>query len=155
VAAAHFSREQSSVQMAEDVERFAPASEPVAIYRAHLPGTLFYLDQRNPVVPLLSRNRSTANAGATNVCVDSHGEAVDLRRLFVERPNSLLITDSQGLNELRPQLPADATVLDQRPRFPKRGELVVVGRRTAVDASETAASSVPAAAAKVSQGIQR
>jgi hypothetical protein len=87
--------------------------------------------------------------------VNSNGGAVDLRRFFVERPNSLLITDPQGLNELRPLLPVDATVLDKRPRFPKQGELIVIGRRTAADGSEAATINIPTAAANASQGIQR
>jgi 4-amino-4-deoxy-L-arabinose transferase-like glycosyltransferase len=155
VAAAHFSREQSSVQMAEDVERFAPDAAPVAIYRAHLPGTLFYLDQRNPVVPLYSESRITAEKTPTNDCVGPNGEVFDVQRLFVERPHALLITDPQGLEELRPQLPADVTVLDRRPRFPKRGELVVIGRQLAADAAEGSTGIIPAAAAKSFRGIQR
>ena len=133
VAAGHFSREQSSVQMAEAIERFAPESAPVAIYRAHLPGTLFYLDRRNPVVALMSEGgRSGDDSPAhDDVHVTANGEPVDLRQLFVDHPDSLLITDPQGLAEFRPQLPDDAIVLDDRPRFPKRGELVIVGRRLA------------------------
>src|SRR5207244_318197 len=124
-------------------------------YRAHLPGTLFYLDERNPVVPLLSASRVTADRGPNSAYVTTSGESIDLQRLFGERPDSLLITDPQGLNELRPQLPADAMVLDERPRFPKRGELVVVGRRPTADASQRAANVMPAAAAPPIQSIQR
>ena len=141
--------------MAAEVERFAPDAAPVAIYRAHLPGTLFYLDERNPFVPLYSELRASADKRPISVCVGTNGEAVDVQRLFVERPDTLLITDPQGLDELRPQLPADATVLDQRPRFPKRGELVVVGRHPNDNASQPEAGAEPAAAARASRGIER
>ncbi len=150
VAAAHFSREQSSVQMAEDVQSFAPDAAPVAIYRAHLPGTLFYLDERNPVVSLYSESCITADKKPIAVCVGINGEVVNVQRLFIEQPHAVLITDPQGLDELRPQLPADAIVLDQRPRFPKRGELVVVGRRPADDAAQRGDRAPRAAAAGVS-----
>ena len=156
VAASHFSREQSSVQMAEAVERLAPPAAPVAIYRAHLPGTVFYLDRRNPVVALFSADARPAEATQPNelVRLTANGAAVDLRQLFADRPDSLLITDPQGLTELRPQLPADAVVLDQRPRFPKTGELVVVGRR-ATTASDKNSLTAPASITSIPDRVQR
>jgi 4-amino-4-deoxy-L-arabinose transferase-like glycosyltransferase len=156
VAASHFSREQSSVQMAEAVERLAPPAAPVAIYRAHLPGTVFYLDQRNPVVALFAEGNRSADETKRieHVRLTANGAVVDLRQLFADRPDSLLITDPQGLTELRPLLPADAVVLDQRPRFPKTGELVVVGRR-ATTASATDPLAAPASVTSAPDHVQR
>jgi 4-amino-4-deoxy-L-arabinose transferase-like glycosyltransferase len=156
VAASHFSREQSSVQMAEAVERLAPPAAPVAVYRAHLPGTVFYLDRRNPVVALFAEGNRPADETKPieHVRLTANGAVVDLRQLFADRPDSLLITDPQGLTELRPLLPADAIVLDQRPRFPKTGELVVVGRR-ATTASATDSLAAPASITSAPDHVQR
>jgi 4-amino-4-deoxy-L-arabinose transferase-like glycosyltransferase len=156
VAASHFSREQSSVQMAEAVERLAPPAAPVAVYRAHLPGTIFYLDRRNPVVALFAEGNRSADETKPieHVRLTANGAVVDLRQLFADRPDSLLITDPQGLTELRPLLPADAVVLDQRPRFPKTGELVVVGRR-ATTASAKDSLAAPASVTSAPDHVQR
>ena len=89
-----------------------------------------------------------------HVRLTANGAVVDLRQLFADRPDSLLITDPQGLTELRPQLPADAVVLDQRPRFPKTGELVVVGRR-ATTASDKDSLATPANVTSVPDHVQR
>ena len=64
----------------------------------------------------------------------------DDTRLWLDNlDNALLITDLQGLEDLRPLLPADAVVLDRERRFLKPGELLLVGRQRPADgAVETA-----------------
>ncbi|HEV2970522.1 MAG TPA: glycosyltransferase family 39 protein [Pirellulales bacterium] len=107
-AAPRISTQQSSVRMNDAVRQFGTESTAVGVYRAYLPGLIYYADRPQPIVELYRRG--------------------DVRQLLDKSDDFLVITDLPGLIELRPQLPVGAVVLEQQPRFLKGGELLVVGR---------------------------
>ncbi len=126
IAGPSFSTRQLSVQMSDAVERLGTPDTRVAIYRAYLPGLIYYADRAQPI----TRIRIPA----------------DVQSVVSHARDYLVITDVPGLAELRPYLPVDAVVLESQTRFLKGTEIVVVGRQAA------AASPSEKARAAVSTG---
>lgn len=111
VAGADFSVQQTSVQMTGTIERLGTRTTTVAIYRLFLPGLIYYADREQPIVKI-------------------RGPADVLN--FVNAPEDyLIVTDVEGLADMRPFLSADAVVLENQTRFLKGTRLVVIGRAVA------------------------
>ncbi|HEV3416743.1 MAG TPA: glycosyltransferase family 39 protein, partial [Pirellulales bacterium] len=136
IAGPTLSTQQTSVRMNDAVRRLGTETTPVGVYRAYLPGLVYYADRLQPIVELYRRG--------------------DVRQLLDKTDNFLVITDLPGLIELRPLLPVGAAVLEEQTRFLKGGELYVVGRRpAAASSSDHDSPSSPAAAANVPSGFKR
>ena len=141
IAAVPISERQTSMRFVEAVNRFGDKSTPIATYRIRLPDFVYYAARREPIMGVRLANSSDpadslelARTSATGNESDPYN-ADDTRLWLDNLDNALLITDMQGLEELRPVLPFDAVVLAREPRFLKPGELLLVGRRPT---SETA-----------------
>jgi 4-amino-4-deoxy-L-arabinose transferase-like glycosyltransferase len=135
LAGPQFSTRQTSIQMTDAVERLGTPDTPVGIYRAYLPGLIYYSDRQRPIM----RVRTPADA----------------ERLTAAAADFLLITDVQGLAELRSSLPADAVVLERQTRFLKGTEMVVVGRQAAAASKALPSDNPPAAASASRRAINR
>jgi 4-amino-4-deoxy-L-arabinose transferase-like glycosyltransferase len=70
--------------------------------------------------------------------VERFAEPGDAARFMAENTDAYLITSSEQLAALRPQLPATVTVVARQPRFLKEGEVLLLGHRV-----ETAAVPAP------------
>ncbi len=116
-AAPVFSVEQTSVQMTGSVDRLGTKSTAIGIYRLYLPGLIYYADRVNPILNI--RRPSDAAELARN-------------------RDYLIVTDEQGLADLRPFLPRDAVVLENQTRFLKGTPLVVIGRSATIAAADSA-----------------
>jgi hypothetical protein len=134
VAGPRFSTRQTSLQMSDAVGRLSTPETSVAIYRAYLPGLIYYADRRQPI---------------TNIRAPA-----DCERLVGAADDFLIITDVAGLIELRPYLPVDAVVLESQMRFLKGTELVVVGRQAAL-AKTASVDGAPAAASTSRESLRR
>ena len=49
--------------------------------------------------------------------------------LFDDSGHTYVLTTDQRYNDLREELPPDIVVLDRRPRFLRKGEMLLLGRR--------------------------
>jgi 4-amino-4-deoxy-L-arabinose transferase-like glycosyltransferase len=136
IAAPRISTQQTSVRMNDAVARLGTETTPVGVYRAYLPGLIYYADRPQPIIELYRRG--------------------DMRQLLEKSDDFLVITDLPGLIELRPQLPVGATVLEEQTRFLKGGELYVVGRRPlATSTSDHDPPSTPASASSPAAVLKR
>jgi 4-amino-4-deoxy-L-arabinose transferase-like glycosyltransferase len=135
LAGPQFSTRQTSIQMTDAVERLGTPDTPVGIYRAYLPGLIFYSNRQRPIMRVRTR--------------------ADAEQLAAAAADFLLITDIQGLAELRSCLPADAVVLEQQTRFLKGTEMVVVGRQAAAAATALPSEKPPAAVSTSRRAINR
>jgi len=148
VAAVPLSRQQESMRLVEAVNRFGDKTTPVATYRIRLPDFVYYANRSEPIMGVRlanTRDPRDSVALAREQANDSASDPFnpDDTRLWLDNlDNVLLITDLQGLEELRPILPADAVVLARERRFLKPGELLLVGRRPAGTVVETANRSI-------------
>ncbi len=144
IASVPFSKEQESMRFVEAVNRFGDKTTPLATYRIRLPDLVYYADRPEPIMGVRLANTSDARDSVKLAHEQANEGAADPfnpddTRLWLDNlDNALVITDLQGLEELRPILPADAVVLARERRFLKHGELLLVGRRPAANAIETA-----------------
>jgi len=144
IAAPPISREQTSVRLVDAVNRFADSSTPIATYRIRLPDFVYYLGRPGPIMGVRLANASNpgdsvelAHELATSGPIDPY-QPDDTLLWLDNLDNALLITDLEGLEQLRPILPADAVVLARERRFLKKGELLLVGRRPVETAERSA-----------------
>lgn len=144
IAAPPISNQQTSVRLLEAVNRFGDHNTPIATYRIRLPDFIFYAGRTGPILGVRLANSSNprdsvewshefAGRGPENPY-----QPDDTKLWLDNLDGALLITDLEGLEQLRPILPADAVVLDREKRFLKPGELLLVGRRPKVVAAATA-----------------
>jgi 4-amino-4-deoxy-L-arabinose transferase-like glycosyltransferase len=144
VAAVPISRQQTGLRLVDAVNRFADKATPIATYRIRLPDFVYYADRNEPIMGVRLADASNPRDSADLAREQTNGIASDSffpndTRLWLDNlDNALLITDLQGLEELRPILPPDAVVLARERRLLKRGELLLVGRRPVAAAAETA-----------------
>jgi 4-amino-4-deoxy-L-arabinose transferase-like glycosyltransferase len=144
IAAVPISKLQTSVQFVEAVNRYGDRSTPIATYRIRLPDFVYYAGRNEPIMGVRLANASApgasievARAVAPSGPIDPY-QPDDTRLWLDDLEGTLLITDLDGLAELRPILPPDTVVLEHIRRFLKPGELLLVGRRPATQSNETA-----------------
>lgn len=139
IAAPPISEQQTSLRLVAAVNRFADSTTPIATYRIRLPDFVYYAARSEPIMGIRTANTSAAND--TNYSQAHTDEPYDPKaRLYLDNlDNALIITDQQGLQELRPMLPADTVVLARERRFLKSGELLVVGRRPVGEVADRSA----------------
>ena len=122
VAAAPISNEQTSIRLLNVVNQFADASTPIATYRIRLPAFVYYANRPGPIMGV----RPMISGDQHNLLVEAKSTATgpidpyqpDDTKLWLDNlDNALLITDLEGLEQLRPILPADAVVLTERSGF--------------------------------------
>ena len=104
IAAPSLSRRQTSLQITDLIDRLGTRSTPIGLCRIYLPGFVYYSDRAEPIVPLKQPS--------------------DVRKLFDDNGDFLIVTDLTGLMGLRPELPPDAVVLEQREAVSQGGRAV-------------------------------
>ena len=142
IASVPISDQQTSMRLVAAVNRFADSTTPIATFRIRLPDFVYYAGRNEPIMGIRTTNSSEAvDSDRSQAHTD---EAYDPNeRLYLDKlDNALVITDMQGLEELRPLLPADAVVLAREPRFLKPGELLLVGRRTVSEVADRPAGNL-------------
>ena len=107
IAAVPISQRQNSLLLAQSLSKTDDKPDQIGVFHIGFAGVVYYAD--GPIHDY-KRNRFSVQS------------------FFEDRDRPLLVTDSEGLEAIRPFLPADAKVIERQPRFLKRGELVVVGR---------------------------
>ncbi len=145
IAAPPISNQQTSLRLVEAVNRFGDRNTPIATYRIRLPDFVFYEGRRRePIFGVRLANASDPHDSVewshefAGRGPDNPYQPDDTKLWLDNLDNALLITDLEGLEQLRPILPVDAVVLDREKRFLKPGELLLVGRRPKAAVTATA-----------------
>jgi hypothetical protein len=86
-------------------ERLGP-STPLAGFRHQAPSEVYYSGRTLP----------------------NYWEPADVKRFFATQPDGCLLTWAHEYRALAEALPDDVRVLDRRPRFLRRGEILLIGR---------------------------
>jgi 4-amino-4-deoxy-L-arabinose transferase-like glycosyltransferase len=105
-AAVHIDRHQHSRPLMEAVRRDNPAEAQIAGYKYCDASTVYYAG--GPVV----------------VCSDATG----LRDFLARSPHPYVVTTGDAMMDLESQAPGPWRVVARRPRFPAKGEIVVLAR---------------------------
>jgi 4-amino-4-deoxy-L-arabinose transferase-like glycosyltransferase len=135
---ARIDRYQVSGPLVEQIRQDGGAAAPIAAFRDLEPSMVYYADRTVPTLTSVEQ----------------------VREMFASGEPAYLVLHDQHLPLLLPQLPREVQVLARRPRFFKSGEVVVLVRRSASDATSatgshaTAAQASDAAAAQVSKAAR-
>jgi hypothetical protein len=122
--AAYVDRYQTSPPLARAIADATPPGEQPAVgsYHYFRPSFVFYTDQT------VAQFRSPD----------------DVRAFFERHPTTaFLITTDTSVTKLAAALPADVVVLDKRPKFLQKGNLLVLGRRHTSTATKNAVGAIP------------
>ncbi len=118
VVAVPFSRHQSSLRVNELVEHYGGRTTPVGAFRIFLPGLIYYAHRSEPIVGVKTPE--------------------DFSQLSDGKSPFLLVTDPQGYDEIRSQLPPDTVVLHREKRFYKPGDVLLIGPQSMADSDRQA-----------------
>lgn len=107
VAAVPFSNRQDSLLVTRTARASDDKPDQIGLFGIGMAGVVYYADQP---VHNYQRNRWA------------------VQEFFEEHERPLLMTDAEGYEKLKGFLPPDAKIIERKPRFLKRGEMLVIGR---------------------------
>jgi hypothetical protein len=112
------SREQNGVRLGEFVGRLPDAPSKLGQFRLAFVGLVYYADQK----------------------VEELGTADEAAALFANSANPLVVTDQVGFEQLEALLPGELQIVDQKPRFCRPGNMVLVARAPTIIASKSSST---------------
>jgi 4-amino-4-deoxy-L-arabinose transferase-like glycosyltransferase len=110
VVAVHIDRHQPSPAVAETIRQHSAQTPHVAQFGYFQPSLVYYIDAR----------------------VEACKTPQRLVEFLEQSSDSFVVTTDEQYARLAAQLPADVVVIDKCPEFPRRGTVLILGRKTAI-----------------------
>ncbi|WP_425615819.1 ArnT family glycosyltransferase [Anatilimnocola sp. NA78] len=121
---------------------FAQESKPkLASYKVLEPSWVYYAKQ--PIAELPKLDPAARKAAKQNQVIAKMNGNKQVLQFLRKDPAAYLITTKEQAEALKPELPADVTVIAEQPQFMKDQQLVVLGRQKANVVAQTPAVEKP------------